>query len=108
MLSEFHEKFGCTISQEILETRIRLLDEEYLEYQEAEMSGDLIKIADALGDMTYVIFGTALIHGINLDTVLEEIHRSNMTKEPALTEGGKVYKGDNYSPPDLEKIIYGN
>lgn len=107
MLNEFHVRFGCTISPEILETRVKLLDEEYHEYVDAEKSGDHIKIADALGDMTYVIFGTALVHGINLDAVLEEIHRSNMTKEPAITDGGKVYKGKNYSPPNLEKIIYG-
>ena len=40
---------------------------------------DLIGIADALADIVYVVYGTALTYGIDLDSVLREVHRSNMS-----------------------------
>lgn len=88
-----------------------LLREEYQEYLDAEDADDLVGIADALGDMVYVIYGTALTYGINLPAVLKEIHRSNMSKlgedgEPLYREDGKVLKGPNFTPPNLEAIIY--
>ncbi len=39
--------------------RIALLREEFGEYVEAAEAGDLVAVADALADMTYVIYGTA-------------------------------------------------
>ncbi len=87
-----------------------LLLEEYLEYEAALFAeNDVVALADALGDMVYVIFGTARVHGIDLDAVLEEIHRSNMTKmvggKPLKAENGKVLKGPKYEPPNLAKVL---
>lgn len=74
---------------------------------------DPVEIADALGDGIYVKYGHAIERGIPIDDCLAEIHRSNMSKLdkdglPIYREDGKVLKGPNYSPPDIEKVLYGN
>lgn len=63
---------------------------------------------DALGDMVFVIYGTALSYGIDLDAVVAEIHRSNMTKErvPGMEYPSKcVVKGADFSPPNLAPLL---
>ena len=90
--------------------RLRLLSEEFREYMEAEKSTNPVDIADALGDMLVVIYGTAAAYGINLDKVVREIHASNMTKvQPdgsvLRDEGGKIMKPDGYRPPNLAPIL---
>lgn len=72
---------------------------------------DIIGVADALGDLEYVINGMALGSGINLPAVVEEIHSSNMTKlgadgKPIYREDGKILKGPDYRKPVLEKVLF--
>lgn len=74
---------------------------------------DPVGIADAIGDGIYVKYGHAIERGIPIDDCLREIHRSNMSKldaggKPIYRDDGKVLKGPNYSPPDLEKVLYGH
>ena len=50
------------------------------------------------------------VHGIDLDAVLAEIHRSNMTKlgpdgRVARRADGKVLKGDHYEAPDVGAVL---
>jgi len=71
---------------------------------------DLVEIADALGDIIYVCYLKALKHGIDLDEVIAEIHRANMSKlgpdgKAILREDGKIIKGPNYSPPNIGRIL---
>lgn len=71
---------------------------------------DIVAVADALGDLEYVVNGAALEMGIPLPEVVAEIHRSNMTKlgpegKPIYREDGKILKGENYEPPRLEKVL---
>ena len=68
---------------------------------------DLIKIADAIGDILYFVYGDAVAYGIPVIPVFNEIHRSNMTKSPCLDKDGKAVKGLDYSPPNLEKALRG-
>lgn len=117
MVREFHEKFGLPISDEPrlplweqAELRRQLLDEEFVEYEAASYGFSLEKIADALADMVYVIYGTALVYGIPLDDVIAEVHRSNMTKlgadgKPIYDERGKVLKGPDYEPPRIAEVL---
>ena len=75
--------------------RMDLLDEEVGELHEAVEKGDIVKIADAIADLTYVAVGTAVAYGIPFDAVFAEVHRSNMTKlgkdgKPVYREDGKV------------------
>jgi len=96
------------------ELRFKLMAEENQEYLHACADRNMIEVADALGDMLYVLAGTILAHGMQ-DKVIEvfdEIHRSNMSKldengKPIYREDGKVLKGDNYFKPNISSIING-
>ena len=116
----FHTAFGLGYSQTPLATlgvdknnlRFRLMDEENKEYLEAAMAGDLVEVADALGDMLYILCGPIIEHGLQdkIEDVFAEIQRSNMSKlgadgKPIYREDGKVMKGPNYSPPDLAGVL---
>ena len=92
--------------------RYKLMREENEEYLEAAQDGDLVEVADALGDMLYILCGTLLEHGMQdkIDEVFQEIQRSNMSKlgadgKPIYREDGKVMKGPNYFKPDIESIL---
>ena len=92
--------------------RFNLMKEENEEYLEAAMNNDLVEVADALGDMLYILCGTIIEHGLQhkIEEVFEEIQRSNMSKlgedgRPIYREDGKVMKGPNYFKPNFEKIF---
>ena len=92
--------------------RFELMKEENDEYLEAAKKGDMVEVADALGDMMYILCGTIIEHGMQhiIEEVVDEIHRSNLSKldengNPIYREDGKVIKGPNYFPPDIEKIM---
>lgn len=89
--------------------RIKLLKEEFDEYIDGEENNDIVEIADALGDMMYIILGTAVSYGLPLEEIFNEIHNSNMSKlengKPIFREDGKVLKGSNYFKPDIKKYL---
>ena len=116
----FHTSFGLGISQMPKATlgdavnllRYNLMKEENEEYLEAVHNNDIVEIADALGDMLYILCGTILEHGLQhkIEEVFNEIQRSNMSKLdenglPIYREDGKVMKGPNYSRPDFTQIL---
>lgn len=92
--------------------RYKLMREENEEYLEAAQNGDLVEVADALGDMLYILCGTILKHGMQdkIEEVFNEIQRSNMSKldkdgNPIYREDGKVLKSDQYFRPDIQTIL---
>lgn len=94
------------------ELRYNLMKEENEEYLEAVRNNDIVEIADALGDMMYILCGTIIEHGLQhkIEEVFDEIQRSNMSKlgedgTPIYREDGKVMKGPNYFKPDFSKIL---
>lgn len=116
----FHDAFKiennyeptAQLSQQDYELRHRLMHEENEEYLEAAQNGDLVEIADALGDQLYILCGTILKHGLQhkIEEVFQEIQRSNMSKldengQPIYREDGKVMKSDLYFKPDIKSII---
>ncbi len=116
----FHETYGLGVSDEIKadlgtfknELRFNLMKEENEEYLEAVQNNDIIEVADALGDMLYILCGTILEHGLQhkIEAVFDEIQRSNMSKlgedgKPIYREDGKVMKGPNYFKPNFEAIL---
>lgn len=113
---EFHRMFGIPvlpsprIPEDRVKMRLEILDEERRELDEALAANDIVEVADALTDMAYLIYGTALEFGIDLNACFVEVHRSNMSKlgadgKPIYREDGKVLKGPGYSPPDLLAAI---
>ena len=100
------------ISEADIELRHRLMREENDEYLEAAKRGDLVEVADALGDQLYILCGTILKHGMQdkIVEVFEEIQRSNMSKldkdgNPIYREDGKVLKSELYFKPDIASIL---
>lgn len=119
-VASFHEAFGLGVSdspraslgQAKNNLRFNLMDEENKEYLEAAENNDLVEVADALGDMLYILCGTILEHGMQykIEQVFEEIQRSNMSKlgpdgKPIYREDGKVLKGPYYFKPDIKGIL---
>lgn len=116
----FHRTYGLGVNQTPKadlgktknELRFNLMKEENEEYFEAVQNNDLIEVADALGDMLYILCGTILEHGLQhkIEEVFDQIQESNMSKlgedgKPIYREDGKVMKGPNYFKPDFSKII---
>lgn len=116
----FHDAFKIgnnsspttAIGDNEIELRYRLMQEENDEYLKAAKEGDLIEVADALGDMLYILCGTILKHGMQhkIESVFEEIQRSNMSKldkdgNPIYREDGKVMKSELYFKPDIQSIL---
>src|SRR6266487_2020090 len=117
-VAEFHGAFNlpmrklptAEIDGYLAKLRVVLLQEEVSEFVTASENGDLVGIADALADIVYVVYGTALTYGIDLDAVLREVHRSNMSKlgrdgKPLIRDDGKVLKSDQYFRPDIGVVL---
>ena len=119
-VENFHDAFGienayepkARISDSDLALRHRLMAEENEEYLEAAQNGDIIEIADALGDQLYILCGTILKHGLQdkIVDVFNEIQRSNMSKldkegKPIYRADGKVMKSELYFKPDIKSIL---
>jgi predicted HAD superfamily Cof-like phosphohydrolase len=92
--------------------RYKLMREENEEYLDAANDNDLVEVADALGDMLYILCGTIIEHGLQhkIEEVFNEIQRSNMSKlgadgEPIYRDDGKVLKGPHYFKPNIKLIL---
>lgn len=89
----------CRIRPEVppddeAELRLKLIEEEFLELQKAFVNKDIVEISDALADLQYVLLGTAITCGINLDPVFQEVHRSNMSKFWTSSEVANYFRKD--------------
>ncbi|MFJ4847742.1 MULTISPECIES: MazG nucleotide pyrophosphohydrolase domain-containing protein [unclassified Streptomyces] len=117
LVRAFHTAFGLDVRSAPAEIspahaahRQDLLAEEVAEVAEASAEGSLPHLAHELADVVYIAYGTALVHGIDLDAVIAEVHRANMSKlgpdgRPALRADGKVLKGEHYRAPDVAGVL---
>ena len=119
-VKQFHKVFKLGISEEPRASlgkgknrlRYELMKEENEEYLEAANNGDLTEVADALGDMLYVLYGTIIEHGLEnkIEAIFNEIQQSNMSKldkngNPLYNKNGKVIKGPFYIKPNIAKVL---
>lgn len=119
-VKQFHKAFGLGVKEQPVADlgeaknllRYHLMKEENEEYLEAANNNDLTEVADALGDMLYILCGTIIEHGMQhkIEEVFDEIQRSNMSKlgadgNPIYREDGKVLKGPNYFKPNIDAIL---
>lgn len=119
-VEKFHDAFGIKnhyspetkLTEAECELRFNLMKEENEEYLEAAKRGDIVEIADALGDQLYILCGTILRHGLQdkIVEVFQEIQRSNMSKldkegKPIYREDGKVMKSELYFRPDIKSVL---
>ena len=100
------------IDKELIKLRFNLMKEENEEYYEAARKNDIVEVADALGDMLYILCGTIITHGFQnkINEVFDEIQKSNMSKlgkdgKPIYRNDGKVMKGPNYFKPNIKAIL---
>lgn len=124
----FHKAMGQAIDEtkpdsKLLELRYNLLIEEVKElgeevaYAMAESHfkrgiPDKIKVRmlKEMADVQYVLSGFAVALGLPLEIAFNRVHKSNMSKlgedgKPIFRDDGKVLKGPNYAPPNLEDLI---
>ncbi len=121
-VAEFHSTFGLrveekptmTLSDAEMSLRHSLMAEENDEYLEAVRAGDMVEVADALGDMLYILCGTIISHGMQdvVADVFRTIQASNMSKlgpdgMPIYRADGKVLKGPGYFKPDIAGALKG-
>lgn len=108
MVEEFHRKHGLAVGvapyddhkMDII--RGHLIAEELGELLLAVADRDILKIADALADLAYVVVGAAVVYGIPLDEVFREVHASNMTKAVQKDRDQRIRdKGPDYRPPNI-------
>jgi predicted HAD superfamily Cof-like phosphohydrolase len=113
MVEAFHRMFDIVVHRaptvvddRTRELRVRLIQEEFGELQEAMAKDDLPSIAKEMADLLYVVYGTAVSYGIDIDPVFREVHRSNMSKVGGYKrEDGKWVKPASYSPAAVEPIL---
>jgi len=116
----FHEVYKLSykenpttyIGLDKIKLRFNLMAEENQEYFQAAKNNDLVEVADALGDMLYILCGTIIEHGMQdkIEEVFDEIQKSNLSKlgedgKPIYRDDGKVMKGPNYFKPNISKVL---
>ena len=113
MVLEFHKEFDIHIAEtpsipdeKTQALRVRLIQEEFDELKEAFKKNDLPHIAKELADLLYVVYGTAISYGIDMEPVFQEVQRSNMSKVGGYKrEDGKWVKPATYSPANIAPIL---
>lgn len=123
-VGDFHEKFDLDnvthrgvgprdVPRELIDFRVRFLEEELQEFKDAVAANDVPKMFDALLDLTYVAMGTAHLCGFPWDEGWAEVQRANMAKVRARSDGSDstrnsawdVVKPEGWEPPDLEQVL---
>ena len=127
VVEEFHRAFGHAINvvpdADLITLRNKLIFEEYSELRDelaaamvdVETLGEITsktkqRILKEMADLQYVLSGLAVVLGLPLHVAFNRVHKSNMSKlgadgKPVLREDGKILKGPNYAPPDLEDLV---
>jgi predicted HAD superfamily Cof-like phosphohydrolase len=113
MVEDFHRAFDIIVNHfptvvdgRTRELRVRLIQEEFDELKEAIVAEDLPSIAKEMADLLYVVYGTAVSYGIDMEPVFREVHRSNISKVGGhKREDGKWVKPATYSPARIEPIL---
>lgn len=113
MVEEFHRKFGIVVqgaptdlTDETKQLRVRLIQEEFDELRESMAAGNLASVAKEMADLLYVVYGTAVSYGIDMEPIFQEVHRSNLSKVGGYKRAdGKWVKPATYSPASVEPIL---
>jgi predicted HAD superfamily Cof-like phosphohydrolase len=90
--------------------RLRFILEELEEYLDAILRNDLHDQLDALVDLTYIVIGTAILHGFDFDEAWLRVHVANMKKDFGAAKGrpfelSKVVKGKGWKRPALHDLV---
>lgn len=102
MVREAHVAFGqvvndkpTNVDDKTYTLRMKLMEEELGELHDAMLDKNIPEIADACADLIYVVLGTAVSHGIDLNPIFRSVHIANMAK----VGGGRRADGKMLKPP---------
>ena len=120
-VQDFNRSFGLSVPEiprphvftedpKLTKLRLSLIQEEVGELEQACQDHDFTEVADAIGDILYVVYGMASSFGLDADEIFDRVHSSNMSKlddkcKPIYREDGKVLKSDNYKPPSMKGLV---
>ena len=101
--------------------RLKLIKEEFEEVQDSifqlnesfltnhNVDGAKSNFLKELADLLYVVYGTGVSLGLDLDEAFKRVHESNMSKlvdgKPLKNKDGKVIKGPFYKKPFLQDLV---
>lgn len=118
-IEDFHRKFELhgpqiptQLPSDLHEFRVDFMLEELHEYRMAHNQGNIVDQLDALVDLTYVVLGTAYLHGFDFNEAWRRVHAANMAKVRAASEvdskRGSAYdvvKPEGWTAPDLSDLV---
>lgn len=87
MVSQFHLKADMPIgdthspkfpSNQEVKSWFNFLDSELDRYRDAVHNGDLQKLAQTLAEIVYITYGTAVLYGFNLDSLVSDLHSQSL------------------------------
>ena len=69
-----------------------------------------VEVLKELSDVVFVCYQFAAAYGLDLDTAMQRVYESNMSKldddgNPIYRDDGKVLKGPNYRKPELGDLV---
>ena len=116
---EFRYAYDVENSEDNSDMQYDLIYEEFHEFKKAHT--DMMAVVKEgpttnealalkeLADLVYVCYQYAANRDWDLNTAMDRVHKSNMSKlgedgKPIRREDGKVLKGPNYAPPYLEDL----
>ena len=102
-IAQFRTKFGYRNSSRMRD--VSFIAEELSELAEACADNDVVEQLDALADIVYFCYGVAFAMGYQLDPVIDEVHRSNMTKSPLPSDHKGMFKGPDFRPPRIGDLL---
>ena len=106
------------VKKKLWDLQVKLISEESKElldaadelYADPEDSTKRINLLKELSDVVFVCYQFAAAFNLDLDTAMQRVYESNMSKldeqgKPMYRADGKVLKGPNYIPPNLTDCV---
>lgn len=106
------------IKEKLFDMQARLIAEEANEFLEAcaELKKDPhktqhhVEVLKEASDIVFVIYQFCAAYGLDIDTAMQRVFESNMSKldddgNPQYRSDGKVLKGPNYKKPELYDLV---
>lgn len=106
------------IKMKLMNMQVELVREECREFLDAasdlidQPNDDKLRVnfLKELSDIVFVAYQCAAAYSLDLDTAMERVFESNMSKlgddgKPIYRNDGKVLKGPNYKEPKLDDLV---
>lgn len=98
------------LNKTILKDTVNSLREALETYETAGKNQDLTAFKTALVKIVELCYVGALLCNVDIDAILEEVQRSNLSKldengNPIRREDGKILKGANFFPPNIDREL---